>query len=120
MPNAPGTTLEDATCVGEVDVQSHEPVSPPSNLANLLDRFTSAVTNPEAETVGGFAATIDALHAELAMLARHFGADAGAVGEAIDLDDGFPDTELTTGHTDYTGIAGAEELEHLCRELSRT
>jgi len=47
-----------------------------SNLADLLDRFTCSVTAPETQTIGAFAETVQALHAEFALLARHFEAVA--------------------------------------------
>lgn len=90
---------------------------PVSNLAALLDRFTSAITNPDAESVGGFAQTVKALHGELAMLAGHFGVDAGSdAGELIDFDAIFPDGAFAAVEP---GIAADEDLEHRCRELSR-
>jgi hypothetical protein len=89
---------------------------PRTNLAALLDQFTQSVTQPHAHTVGEFAATVGALHGELAMLARHFGADS-AEPETIDFDDIFPhDAALSK---DFEGVAAEEELEHVCRELSR-
>ena len=94
--------------------------APPSNLAALLDRFTEGVTNPANETVGGFAANLEALHAELVMLAHHFGAGSEAVPEHIDLDDVFPDQSSFACEPDANGIAADEALEHTCRELSRT
>ena len=118
MATTSGATMSELVRPCDTEGSSPTPAEPQSsNLAALLDRFTAAVTNPEAETIGSFAATVDALHGELAMLARHFGADVEAAQEAIDLDDCFPDT---TGAVDYTGIYEAEELEHLCRELSRS
>ena len=107
----------------DVPAPQELPALPSSNLAALLDRFTAGISNPETETVGSFAATVEALHGELVMLARHFGAglDAGADAEHIDLDDIFPDTpsnEIAFDRHD-PGIAEDEELEHLCRELSR-
>ena len=100
---------------------------PGSNLAALLDRFTGAITNPANETIGNFAGTVDALHRELAMLARHFGAEVEAAPEALDLDDIFPDVTSIDAGEPYsaaiapasTGAADAEELEHLCGELSQ-
>ena len=95
--------------------------APISNLAALLDRFTQSVTAPQSHTVGDFAGTVQALHSELAMLARHFGAEAHAPTEQIDLDDIFP--EYASSASDEIplepGIAESEALEHLCRELSR-
>jgi hypothetical protein len=89
---------------------------PTTNLAALLDQFTQSVTQPHAHSVGEFAATVGALHGELAMLARHFGADA-TEPETIDFDDIFPlDGALSK---DFEGVAAEEELEHVCRELSR-
>jgi hypothetical protein len=95
----------------------------PSPLAALLDRFTATVTDPEAHTVGDLAETVQALRGELAILAGHFGAsdfcqaDAGAYSfDALFASDG------ETAHFEppvEPGIAASEELEHLCRELSR-
>ena len=95
--------------------------APVSNLAALLDAFTNAITHPDAETVGGFAGTLQALHGELAMLAGHFGADMGAQdGDPIDFDEIFPDLARDIPHpAPEPGLAADEELEHLCRELSR-
>ena len=87
-----------------------------TNLAALLDQFTQNVTQPDAYTVGDFAATVGALHGELAMLAHHFGASAWEP-EVIDFNDIFPggaDASL-----DMAGVTADEELEHVCRELSR-
>ncbi|MDZ4842658.1 MAG: hypothetical protein SH859_11040 [Hyphomicrobium aestuarii] len=47
-----------------------------SNLADLLDRFTGSINAPETQTIGAFAETVQALHAEFALLARHFEAVA--------------------------------------------
>lgn len=95
--------------------------APISNLAALLDRFTQSVTKPESHTVGNFAEAVQALHGELAMLARHFGAEAYAPAEQIDFDDIF--AEVSASSADEIplepGIAQSEELEHLCRDLSR-
>ncbi|MBX9926856.1 MAG: hypothetical protein K2Y05_10900 [Hyphomicrobiaceae bacterium] len=70
------------------DVTGGSPVNgatagPQSNLANLLDRFTVSISDPEAHTIGSFAETVQALHSEFAMLARHFEAVAerSAFGE---------------------------------------
>lgn len=72
---------------------------PSSSLATLLDRFTASLEEPEAHTIGSFAETVQALHAEFAMLARHFGAVAERAAEtapridcpeSFDLDDVFP------------------------------
>lgn len=116
MSTTLGTTVSEpvqpADAEGALSAPSEQPAS---NLAVLLDRFTAAVSHPEAETLGSFAATVDALHGELAMLARHFGADVEASEEAIDLDAIFPDTPEAE---EYAGIYEAEELEHVCRELS--
>ncbi len=64
--------------------------TPQSNLATLLDNFTDSIADPEAHTIGAFAQTVQALHAELAVLARHFEAvaDRAAVIEtsAVDVD----------------------------------
>lgn len=90
--------------------------APISNLASLLDQFTQSVTMPHAHTVGHFAQTVGALHGELAMLARHFGAEANAL-EEINFDDIFPDGAPEAGEP--TGLAAEEELEQVCRELSR-
>jgi hypothetical protein len=46
--------------------------APPSSLAALLDRLTHQVNEPRGETIGDFSETIQALHAELAMLATQF------------------------------------------------
>lgn len=120
MPMTPGVNTSELVRPSDTDgalVPATAADRPQSNLATLLDRFTAAVTTPESETIGSFAATVDALHGELAMLARHFGADVEAAQEAIDLDAIFPDTPDAA---DYAGVAEAEELEHLCRELSRS
>jgi len=106
---------------GEGRALSTRPPAPASNLAQLLDSFTQAMTRPEQETIGGFAATVEALHGELAMLAHMFGAQAHLDGasEQAQFDDIFPGSPAT-GHEELEpGIAEAEELEHLCRELSR-
>lgn len=50
--------------------------APGSNLAALLDRFSAAVETPEENTIGAFAETVQAIHAEFALLARHFEAIA--------------------------------------------
>lgn len=55
-----------------------------SNLAALLDRFTGGLADPDAHTIGSFADTVQALHAEFAMLARHF--EAAAEHSAISTD----------------------------------
>ena len=89
---------------------------PVTNLAALLDQFTRSVMQPHIHTVGSFATTIGALHGELAMLARHFGAGISE-SEAIDFDDIFPDEALQGPKT--SGVAADDELEHVCRELSR-
>ena len=87
-----------------------------TNLAALLDQFTQSVTQPHDHTVGDFAATVGAIHGELALLARHFGAGASEP-EVIDFNDIFPhDAELSM---DDVGVAAEEELEHVCRELCR-
>ena len=72
----------------ERDVTGESPangatVGPQSNLASLLDRFTVSISDPEAHTIGSFAETVQALHSEFAMLARHFEAVAehSAFGE---------------------------------------
>lgn len=93
---------------------------PGADLAALLDRFTGAITNPQTETIGSFAGTVDELHRELLMLARHFGADAEAApaSDALDFDEIFPEQPIAAIEPPQTGIAQAEELEHLCRELS--
>jgi hypothetical protein len=88
-----------------------------SNLAALLDRFTDSVTAPQAHTVGDFSETIQALHGELAMLARHFGAGFDADAEVLEFDAIFPETAANLPIE--PGLAASEELEHLCRELSR-
>ena len=116
MPMTPGITVSDLVRPSDAEGSLPAPAGPPaSNLAALLDRFTAAVTHPEAETIGSFAATVDALHSELVMLAHHFGADVDPAQEAIDLDAIFPDTL----DTDNTPIAEAELLEHFCRDLAR-
>jgi hypothetical protein len=87
-----------------------------SNLAALLDRFTCAISNPEDETVGGFAQTVEQLHGELAMLAGHFRAQS--VGyDPVDFDVIFPDGAVEA--IIEPGLAASEELEHLCGQLSR-
>ena len=90
-----------------------------SNLAALLDRFTQSVTDPGAHTVGEFAGTVQALHGELAMLARQFGAVDGQPLEAYSFDEVFPDAALANELAIEPGIAASEELEHRCRQLSR-
>lgn len=87
-----------------------------TNLAALLDQFTQNVTQPDAHTVGDFAATVSALHGEFAMLAHHFGAIAWEP-EVIDFNDIFPSG--ADAGLDTAGVAADEELEHVCRELSR-
>ena len=120
LPEAPlETPLADAESTG---------TGPVSNLAALLDQFTANITNPDAHTVGSFAETIEALHSELALLARHFGAGHAALSgahEAAHCDDhmfadAFADTaaDATDDGTTGPGIAAAEELEHLCRQFS--
>lgn len=113
--------LSPACAEARAPVEPH--AQPASNLAALLDRFTAGINNPDAETVGSFAATVEALHGELVMLARHFGAgaDSEADTEHIDLDDIFPDTpsHSITFEPHEPGIAADEELEHVCRQLSR-
>ena len=100
-------------------------VQPGSNLAALLDQFTASITNPGAHTVGSFAHTVQALHGELALLARHFGADAAdfdALDSGFDADGtggAFPEGASPPAEALEPGIAASEELEHLCRELSR-
>jgi hypothetical protein len=93
--------------------------APASNLAALLDQFTASVTNPDGHTVGAFAHTVQALHSELALLARHFGAEALATDDfgfdVADDESSIAPSELPI----EPGIAASEELEHLCRELSR-
>lgn len=100
--------------------ESHSAAAPISNLAALLDRFTTSVTQPQAHTVGAFADTVQALHGEFAMLARHFGGETQVRAETIDFDDIFP--QACAGEAEIPlepGIAVSEALEHLCRELSR-
>ena len=94
------------------------PLAPASNLAALLDRFTDGITNPDTQTIGSFAATVDALHGELVLLAHHFGGGVAAASDVIDFDDVFPDVTPSAGEQIEPGIAASEELEHLCRELS--
>ena len=94
-----------------------------SNLAGLLDRFTRSVTGAASHTVGEFAATVEALHSELSML-------AGSVQHRIhtapqnapDFDDIFPgDTNEPASYDPaYHGIAASEELEHACRQIARS
>lgn len=95
---------------------------PVSQLAALLDQFTANITDPDAHTVGSFAHTIQALHSELAMLARNFTDEAPSLDgqdlEFFDFDD-ISDDLTSTSEPIEPGIAAAEELEHLCRELSR-
>lgn len=106
------------TAVGgrEVLAPSDAQLQPTTNLAALLDRFTQSVTEPDAHTVGDFAATLGALHGELAMLARHFGAGSDASMDAA-FDDIFP-MEATIAAVE-PGLAASEELQHLCWQLSR-
>ena len=94
---------------------SADEVLPVTNLAALLDRFTQSVTDPQAHTVGDFAGTVQAIHGELALLARQFGAVDDLPLEAYSFDDIFP---APVEHNE-PGIAASEELEHLCRTLSR-
>lgn len=67
--------------------------APSRELATLLKRFNTAVADPERHTIGGFAETVMALHAELALLAEHFSTVAeraaadGLDGQAPDLGD---------------------------------
>jgi hypothetical protein len=104
------------------DVESTDEFVPVSHLAALLDQFTANITDPEAHTLGSFAHTIQALHSELAMLARNFGGEAPSVDgqelEFFDFDD-VSDDVTSTSEPIEPGIAAAEELEHLCRQLSR-
>jgi hypothetical protein len=101
-----------------------EPALPASGgLATLLDRFTASVLDPDAYTVGDFAGTVQSLHGELAMLARHFGVNGalsadGFDGEAFDFDDLDADAVTPFDVADYAGIAESEALEDLCRTLS--
>jgi hypothetical protein len=103
-------------------IETSDEFVPVSHLAALLDQFTANITNPEAHTLGSFAHTIQALHSELAMLARNFGGEAPSVDgqelEFFDFDD-VSDDVTTTSEPIEPGIAAAEELEHLCRQLSR-
>lgn len=88
-----------------------------SNLAALLDRFTASVNDPDGQTVGDFASTVDALHGELAMLARHF----EVAGEPVDdfwlalEGDGAESAEQALSE----GLAEEEALQHLCWQLTR-
>jgi len=106
---------------GSNGVPVQDAPAPQSNLAQLLDSFTAAITHPEGETVGGFATTLDALYGELALLAHHFSGGAAADGAAaeIEFDRIFPATAAGSAESAETGIAAAEELEHTCQMLSR-
>ena len=120
--------MQEASIAGDFEHQPAEAIEgtdefvPVSNLAALLDQFTANITNPQAHTVGSFAHTIQALHSELSMLARTFGAEAQTVDgqglEFVDFDD-TPEDGGAPSEPVEPGIAAAEELEHLCRELSR-
>lgn len=100
-----GQDLASLECAPAVRVE--QPLG--ANLAALLDRFTSSVTNPGQHTVGDFASTVGALHGELNMLAHHFGGEIH-MADDVDFDDIFP--------AESTGLASEEELQHLCWQLS--
>jgi hypothetical protein len=101
--------------------QSALPASSP--LAALLDRFTESLANPETATVGDFAGSVQALHSEFALLARHFRHDGPSEVELIDFDVIFPEhgetASAATLDPAYHGVAAEAELEHLCQTLSR-
>jgi hypothetical protein len=109
-----------ALTAGSCPAQTQAVAPAKSNLAALLDQFTATISNPQSHTVGTFAQTVEALHGELTMLARHFGAEAYSSEDVgFDLHDGENYTVGTDEQPIEPGIAAAEELEHLCRELSR-
>ena len=68
------------TTAPEISPATEEPIhreqsaapSAGSHLAARMNRFTDGVTDPAAMKIGEFAETIQALHAELNMLAHHF------------------------------------------------
>ena len=93
-----------------------------TNLAALLDAFTDSLANPDRATVGSFAGTVQALHGELAFLARNFRDDGDAAAEAIDFDAIFPangETQALELDPAFHGVMASDELEHLCLTLSR-
>ncbi len=122
-PFSDPAALDHAVAGGEISAATAaEPgvVAPASNLAALLDQFTASVTEPEAHTIGSFSETVQALHAELAMLAHHFESVAGRTAEAIDIDVVFPaPVPPSTGIVADRSPAAEEALEDLCRALSR-
>jgi hypothetical protein len=91
----------------------------PSGLAALLDRFSASVLEPESHTVGDFATAVQSLHSELALLARHFGADDALLADALNFDDTESAGPCPADVEAYAGIAASEDLEHACRLLSR-
>lgn len=104
------------------DLNSVSDNRPLGGLAALLDAFTDSLANPHRATVGQFAGTVQALHGELAFLAGQFQENRTVHAEAIDFDAVFPiDPEDAPSTLDpaYHGVMAAEELEHLCRELSQ-
>ena len=56
----------------------------PSNIAALMERMNACLTNPGSQSIGSFAATLQALQAELALMADQ--PLTGDVGEADALD----------------------------------
>ena len=113
-----------------LDITESQPTAPVSNLAALLDQFTANITNPGAHTIGSFAETVQALHSEMTLLARHFASvaqhtefqhtEALDAAAGIDWDDAFGDSSHAIDEQPIEpGLAASEELEHLCRQLSR-
>ena len=56
----------------------------PSNISALMERMNACLTNPGSQSIGSFAATVQALQAELALMADQ--PLTGDVGEADVLD----------------------------------
>ncbi len=112
------TTRPDPTLPHSTQTENAEPALS-GGLAALLDRFSASVLSPETHTFGDLATTVQALHAEMSMLAHHVRSNETLEAEAIDFDAIFPVVAAVDDPEAYAGIADHEALEDLCRTLSR-
>ena len=55
-----------------IELETHA-TEPPGLISQLLARFNAGLADPSAQTVGEFAQTLQAIQAELQMMAGHFG-----------------------------------------------
>ena len=59
----------------------------PSNISALMERMNACLTNPGSQSVGSFAATLQALQAELALMADQPLTGDGGEADVLDWDE---------------------------------